>query len=399
MTVWEKKIVNAFLDRSDGEKNFLRLRSISIYPGFDSASADEKESYLEAAESLEQKGLLVLKWEKWGRGERLKTLTCPDIQKLFEAAGKKNPVFEAEEIRSMIKEKIALLEKKYRSEKTLSFLRYFADNFSPADARRGKDSAAMNDFLHLVEIFFEPEKWKNTTTRALSIQLYNDSKRLETLLDFTATFLLKAQRDGISTPDFSFLKRSFPETMIAGKLIFEFTDDANDPLVNTNGIIFGFPVSSTEEIKNIRTISAKEKPAVLTIENKETFYALSTSGGIAGYDCCLYTAYANRAAAALIRLLAASGFSFFHAGDLDPAGILILQNIREIAEKPVLPVRMDAATHTRYLPWARPLNQNMLAQISQINEETRAIPGITELIRRIEETRRGVEQEIIDYRG
>jgi hypothetical protein len=97
--------------------------------------------------------------------------------------------------------------------------------------------------------------------------------------------------------------------------------------------------------------------------------------------------------------LAASGFSFYHAGDLDPDGILILQNVGDIAKKPVAPVLMDVVVFDRYLPWARPLAKAALRQEEKIRSDTRAIPGLAELLRRIADTRRGVEQEFIDYRG
>jgi hypothetical protein len=59
---------------------------------------------------------------------------------------------------------------------------------------------------------------------------------------------------------------------------------------------------------------------------------------------------------------------------------------------------MDAAVFDRYLPWARPLTKAALRQEEKIRADTRAIPGLAELLRRIAETRLGVEQEIIDYR-
>jgi hypothetical protein len=160
------------------------------------------------------------------------------------------------------------------------------------------------------------------------------------------------------------------------------------------------------EIRNIRTLDGKDKPAVLTIENKETFYALADQknhgpgGGLSRYDSFLYVGgYLNQAAAGIIKILAASGFRIYHAGDLDPDGILILQNIMDIAGKPITPVGMDAAVFDRYLPWARPLAGTMIRQLKKIREDTKAIPGLADLIRRIEETGRGVEQEIIDYRA
>jgi hypothetical protein len=117
------------------------------------------------------------------------------------------------------------------------------------------------------------------------------------------------------------------------------------------------------------------------------------------FDCFLYVGgYSNRATAEMIKILAISNFIFYHAGDLDPDGILILQHIQELAGRPVTPLRMDAATFDKYQDWARPLTKPMLRQIEKIREETRCNPELAGLLRRIEETGMGMEQEIIDYR-
>jgi hypothetical protein len=89
-------------------------------------------------------------------------------------------------------------------------------------------------------------------------------------------------------------------------------------------------------------------------------------------------------------------FSFYHAGGLDPDGILILQNIRDIAEKPVSPIAMNAVIFDRYLPWAGPLTGNMPDQTKKRSVRIQTIPGLEDLIRSIVKTGRGAEQEIID---
>jgi hypothetical protein len=248
--------------------------------------------------------------------------------------------------------------------------------------------------------------------------LYRDSKRLEALLELFSPAMSRAGKSGFPPPDISFLKRSYPETMFSGRLVFEYKVDPRDlpdpqnlqnpqvvlrPLSNVSGRILGLPLTHAAAIQSIKPLRPKDHPLVLTIENKETFYALAGPRGNMGlsrYDCFLYTGgYPNQAAATLIRTLAASGFSFYHAGDLDPDGILILQNVGDIAQKPVTPLLMDAAIFDHYLPWARPLSATALRQAEKIRADTRVVPGLEELLRRIADTRRGVEQEIIDYRG
>jgi hypothetical protein len=242
----------------------------------------------------------------------------------------------------------------------------------------------------------------------------------------------RARRQGTALPDLSFLDRSFPETYIAGKIAFDFTDDpagetsrigdgaaagppenaAGDlrprgltPLVNAAGSILGLPLETILKIRRIRPLAgeapADAPPRALMIENKETFFALSQAlPPLPGYTCFLYTGgHPNRAVRALVSILAESGFAFSHAGDLDPDGILILQELADIAGKEIKPLRMDADTFDAYLECGRQLEPSMLKRTALISEKTRAIPGMTELIRRIEETGMGVEQEIIDYRG
>jgi hypothetical protein len=255
------------------------------------------------------------------------------------------------------------------------------------------------------------------TPRALSIRLYSDSKRLEALADLFAPVFSRAERRGITAPDFTALDRSFPETMIAGKLEFTFDDGVSagasktGPSVLTNpaGTVIGFPFAS---LKHLRSIGLADLPAknsakkstdktVLMIENKETFYALAERREqiFPAYSVMLYTAgHPNRAVQTLVTVLADSGFSFSHAGDLDVEGVLILQELSGIAGQPVTPVHMDGATFERYWQHGRKLTNSMLRRASLISEATRRLSGIAELLRRIEESSLGIEQEIIDYR-
>jgi hypothetical protein len=415
MTSWEKKIINEFISHyfdsvpeTGEERSVLRVRSSMLFSNFDASRPDEKESYLEAAESLQQKGIIKLNWEKRGRGERLKTLSCENFEKLFEEAGRPYPQTEAEKIRAMLGERVKALREStpldrdaVQTEKTISFLEFLSLHFSSREIGQGIDQHAMEEFIRLLEFCSGSAQREKITVRALSILLYRDSKRLENLLSLCSPLVSRAQKT-VSIPDLSFLERAYPETMIAGEIIIQYKNQ-NQPLVNIGGHILGLPLESAEAIDAIQLVSEQKEKTVLTIENKETFYALGSpqkyGKDFSRYGCIFYIGgYFNRAAAALVKTLALSDFSFYHAGDLDPDGVLILQQIQDVAEKPVIPVRMDAATFDQYQAWARPLTKPMLRQIEKIRDETRAIPELTGLLRRIQETGMGVEQEIIDYR-
>ncbi|MCL2834860.1 MAG: DUF2399 domain-containing protein [Treponema sp.] len=431
MTGWEKKITDALIDHyyssvpvNKDDRSVLRLRSSIFFPEFESVNSDEKISYLEAAESLEKKGIVKLNWVKWNRGERIKTITCVNIEKLFEESGVPFPKLQAQKIRTLFGEKAkALIESAANTpvkpqtdngRKSIALLEFFSLNFGPRDIGQGIDRRAAEELIRLLEFACEQDRFEKITARALSILLYRDSKRLENLLAICKPLLSKAAKY-ISIPDLSFLERSYPETMISGEIIINYKGGRTS-LVNSGGHILGIPLENAEEIESIQPISDKKENielsgrTLLTIENKETFYALGSphrhgdNSALSRFNCFLYIGgYSNRAAASLIKTLAGSGFTFYHAGDLDPDGILILQQILEIANtvRPgitVAPLRMDATAFDQYRQWARPLTGPMMAQLKKIDETTMAIPGVPELIQRIEETGLGVEQEIVDYR-
>jgi hypothetical protein len=438
MSLWEEKILAAFVQHyfasapQTGEETraVLRLRHALFFPGFDAAPPDEKEAYLEAAEALERRGLVTITWEKRGKGERVKTISCADFERLFVEGGGAYPQAEAEKIRALFAEKA----RRFRAAAdgaAGAFLEYLARSFGVREIAQGIDRGAADDFIRLLELVGENAQPEKLSVRALSILLYRDSKRLETLRALVGPLVSRARKEGAPLPCLSFLDRSYPDTLIAGSVIFEHKEAALPPLINTSGLIIGFPQESVDAFRAVRPVAPGAARRALIIENKETFYALASplkspppgqragegalptesarmergrvtpasrkTGRVA--DAFLYSGgYPNQAAAAFIRLFAASGYCLSHAGDLDPDGILILQHICELAGQPVAPVMMSAAVFDRYLPWARPLGRGALRQLDKIHDGTRAIPGIAELIRRIEESCRGVEQECIDYR-
>ncbi|MDR0289585.1 MAG: DUF2220 family protein, partial [Treponema sp.] len=370
MSGWEQKIIDAFISHYTEERRALRLRSAQFFPDFDTVRPDEKESYLEAAELLERKGIVKLRWEKGGKDERLKTLTCENIEKLFAEAGKPYPQTEAEKVKAILGEKIKSIkenlptEHNETAEKILSLLEYFSLHFGPREIGQGLNQKTMEEFIRFLEFSLEPARLEKITTRALSILLYRDSKRLENLLSLCKP-LLSHSKKNIPALELAIPERSYPETMISGKIIIEYKN-LDVPMLNAGGHILTLPLETAEAIQAIQTIAGKKEKTVLTVENKETFYAFGspnkhTVNENYCYDCFLYIGgYSNRATAALIKILAASGFSFCHAGDLDPDGVLILQNIQGIAERPVVPVRMDAATFDQYRAWGKTLTKPVL---------------------------------------
>jgi hypothetical protein len=413
MTVWEQRIIGAFTGRYPAsaaasgpapEDRSLRIRLDRIFPGFSDAPADSRESFLEAAEDLERRGFLTITWARHRKGELPSALVCPAPERLFELTGRPSPRRGAGEVRDLARTLAAGggAGRTGGDPAWASLFTFLAEACTALDAAGGIDAAALGELARLaayspggapVPPGPSPEGFRGITGRALSVALYGDSKRLEYLLTLFGPLMGRARRRGIPVPDLSFADRSFPETLIAGPVVFDI-EGAPDPL-NAAGNPLGLPLETVLKLRRAR--SPAGNAAALLIENKESFFALSRS--LPDYACFLYVGgHPNRAVRALVSLLADSGFDLHHAGDLDPDGILILQELGDIAGKIPRPLRMDAATFDRYLGCGRKLEPSMLKRTTLIGGTTRALPGIAELIGRIEATGMGVEQEIIDYR-
>jgi hypothetical protein len=420
MTYWEERIADRVIGRfprsaaalraespAEGGRPF-RLSLEQLFPDFETSPPDEKESFLEAAEALERKGLARVSWRR--RQEVPRALIFPDPEALFALAGKPPPLGLAAEARRAALD-AAEGGSPGQSSPYREFFAYLAARIRPVDAMRGVDARAVRDFAKLAACLARGRDGA-MTTRALSIALYSDSKRLEEISSLFAHLLSGAESSGLAVPDVALLDRSFPETMIAGKLRFFFRDKGGGPvppMENAAGAILGFPLASVRLLREIAPLeavspaadkNAARPPAALMIENKETFYALAEKGNLRfGTDCdaLLYIGgHPNRAAGGMVSALAASGFDLYHSGDLDVEGILILQELAAIAGKPVTPVAMDGETFDRHKAYGRKLEASMLRRASLISAATRRLPGIAGLLRRIEASGLGVEQEIID---
>ncbi|MDR2658881.1 MAG: DUF2220 domain-containing protein [Spirochaetaceae bacterium] len=410
MTLFEKQIIDCFLGKFMLSKTSwnkqISILTQKIYPEFNAAPPDKKASFLEAAKKLEKRGILKLLWKKQGKDESLKSLICVDKEKLFKLSSNTFPKTKFKKIK-VAEQSLDMFDESHDYKK---LLRFIVDNLTLKEIERGVDEKVIIDFAKLLKILYDNSHAEHNslflnspytilngiTPRALSIKLYNDTGRLTAVKRMVSRVLVRAKKQGLSTPDFSFIPSSFPETLISGRISIHFEKNKM-PMINVTGGVIGLPLETIKNIKSITIMKGVKKiahPSVLTIENKETFFALAACKN---YSCLLYTGgYPNRAVNTLVHILVNDGFDFFHAGDVDPDGILILQDLKKIVNK-ITPVCMDVDTFNKYEKHGKKLKKSALHNIRLISDDVRAIKGISDLIRLIESTERGIEQEVIDY--
>lgn len=402
MTAWSARILRALAERypassaASGGRN-LRLRASSIFPGFESARADERESFLEGAEALEREGIVSLVWEGRRIGESLSAIVLRDNAALFTRLGLRSPSDECAHARAVARDVANGHRSRGETRESLLF-DWIAESIAPTDIEVGLSRDAVERLSRLSTAIRNLDGKNAHSTRALSVSLFSDSKEIERLLALADRVLKKAKDAGLEIPDFSQLARRYSDVTIAGRLRFVLDDGS--ALDNSACLDLGFPLSSARRVSRIEAIAPPSGVAcVLGVENKESFFAFAArlrAGGLPGIDALVYVGgHVNPAVAALFAAFARSPFRLRHTGDLDPDGILILQELCRVSNRPVEPYMMDAETFDRYLPLARELDANVLKRVAMIADETRALPGIDALLSRILATGRGVEQEII----
>jgi len=395
----------------------LRLTPEKSFADVLTAGPDAYESFLEAGERLETDGIISLAWKRFRKGEELATIILRDAEALFARLGRPLPSDEAGRARDTARVEAARVEAERPDDgASRAFFAWLAEGVRPRDAsvdeREIDLSLAIRDFARLADALASSAKdgfLSGITPRALSVTLFSDSKRIETLLAELAPLISRARRADVPVPDTSAVERNFPETLVAGPLSFSLDDgdaytgaNANADIANATGCVIGIPLVTAAKITRVQSIApdtrrANARPLLVSVENLETFYALATGDGHIA-DAFLYAGgHPNRAVQRLLAAFARSGFAIKHAGDLDPEGILILQEVMDAAGMPVTPLKMDAATFDACLPHSRELEKTALSRVIMIRDATRAIPGINGLLARILATGRGVEQEIIEY--
>jgi len=360
----------------------LRLRDWEARDPTITRSAESLTIFLETMEALERQGLLRLGW--WGRkkGERLAWAELVNPEQLYQRLDRSTPDALSRDLRDSAKQLV------HRSEGRMNrisanFFRIVAEQPEPFINLLG--TADLEDLWTLFSQ--EPGAFSGTPIRSLSIRLFGDSKRLERLLPLAKKIARQGKRSDLLS---ALPSRSYPEVWIGGAV--EYTPVEGPPWSIQKGPQ-GLSLALVRGLRTLRLIGGTTQ-RVLSVENKETFYALC--GSSLPFDAYVYCGgRPNRAVRQALTLFHREGYRIYHAGDLDADGIAILGELHRLVG--AQPFGMNVKTFDRYLPYGRPLEAAFLRRLAQIPEDTRLLESIGPLIERIAATGKTVEQEIIDY--
>jgi hypothetical protein len=363
------------------------------------SDVEEKSDFLDAVDELVTAGILSVKWKRFREGDDLEALYLENPSALFSALKIPSP-------ESVARAMIAVLDAPDWSIPPLADLAaHLRPRIAAGHPVAVRDVRELEDLARLFSL--SPEEAAASPLRALSARLYGDTKRLERLLPVADRLARAIGSSAVS--ERLRLVRSYPEVALAlwGKIAFE----GGATTWECRGEILSLPLSTAERIRAIELAAPSEGAgtpprglAVLSIENKETFHVLTGQalrGGFqalpAGVAAIVYTAgHPNEAVKSFLRECVGAGAHLLHYGDMDPDGILILQEIQEAAGTAVTPWLMTAALHRQYGRFGYALDRTQMARLVLVREQ--ASGDLCELAAEIAATGVGVEQEVIDLR-
>ncbi len=362
-----------------------------VFPGLDT-DVEEKERFLDAVDELEALGLVSVKWVRHRIGTDVDALYLEDPERVFALTDRVSP----EENRTQM---LALLGGDAWSAPVDAELRdLFAAVRVHATAaleeRHPLPVSAPEDLRDLARLFaVSPEEVRRVQLRALSVRLFSNSKRLEELLPIADRLTQRAA--GVSLSGELGLARAYPDASIAlnGTIVF---DGDRRRVWTCAADVVTLAAVTIDRIASIAFASVA--PAVLSVENKETFYTLTgrlQSGAMPRFDAVAYCGgHPHAAYAKLLSRCVDAGAEVHHFGDLDPDGLLILGELDRALGSPVHPFLMDVATYRAYLPYAYdpPVSRIDLLSASSASLPVALRPLAAEIVAR----RKGVEQEVID---
>jgi len=386
-----RRILCSFLERypSSAQKRGgrkLRLAKWDNRLPAISRDLEGKERFLDAVEELEKLGVLSVRWGRFRVGEEVEALYLEDPALLYALLGEKSPRERREEL-------LDVLKRRPWSDGPLSTIA------STLAARLEEDSAVgvekpdeLRDIGRL--LLLTPEQCADAALRALSVRLFNNSKRLEHLLRGADRLCAEIGREPLS--EAIGLRRSFPEVSVAlfGSLFVA------GRRWRCDGEVLSLPLETVLCLSGVELDPRSWSTAwVLGVENKESFYTAAAAArrsrqrGSQKHEpsAVVYTAgHPNQAVTGMVSLLARADTSLMHFGDLDPEGLLILQELERAAGRPMQPFMMDIKTYLKYLPHGRPLSQASLRRLSEVTHE-----ALRPLATEIAGKGIGVEQEVI----
>jgi hypothetical protein len=398
MNTYEKTILEALVqsyERSKRSKGQTPKRRLGLHFKFTEKTMPRyfsEDSYLykdeieASVEKLKTKGFIKTTRNPFSNELERVTLELETIETIYEYLGKKSPSTINRAIEKVLNAHIddhepvstiakILLE---RVKNNASLKRWF-------DPNRPKDLA---DLLKGVSSLTKNER--SVSKRRFSVEVYQDSKRLEYMSNKLVNLFSLAGMSFDSSKEMfeSFGIASTPTYVhIKGNGVFTLFDMVIDLTKTGNEWIL-----SSEQLPHVSCRSL-EGHTVMTIENYTSFSDYTPKHGMTVY----LAGFHNRAKTTFLQTIKKDqpDTTFYHFGDIDVGGLRILANLRTKTGIDVKPYCMDKKTFIDHKKSWRPLDDHERKTLKDMLHE-KAYASYRDLIETMIKTGSKLEQEAVD---
>lgn len=337
---YKEDLLNRFLDQLERRKKSdkpLSLNISTIYKDYRDNFSDSQEAIDAAVSQLIGHGILQGNRDVQGYYTKVTMALsqCAQAYSLVQRNPKENLLQTQRELLCQIQERDTGLT-----------YRFSTDRIAEIDAGKfpgygiGQDTDKLKDILLILE---KIEQLKTETyVRNFSEAIFHDSKRFQMLqgavehilMDYTPDAMDKSsilqQYNLYQNPTYVYFKGDW--LLYAGACVF-------DIAALPGGI--GLPIRALSSITKIQLTG----DTVISVENLTTYHDTPEEKG-----AILYLAgFPNPVRINFLKLLYQDepGANYWHRGDLDPYGFLILENLRSRTQIPFKPLEMDLQTLRR----------------------------------------------------
>lgn len=354
----EQRILDSLLDSYEKSKTFIgenknqqsfRIQISKLFPKYDDDSEYEFYKDVNAALSnLESKKFVALQKEKSGK-VKFALLELHKVSDIYEFI-KRTPKFEINNSLQKIWDRFSDVDH-FIYKPLLDYLIEQRDNISKNKkiVFFDGDIEEYENLLSVVKAVLENKD--EIFIRELSVRLFNDSKKLESMESQARSFLYRygeyddketvfEEHNIIKTPTY---------VMIKGKGILNFGQTID--LSKIDGDI-GLSTKTLNQLVSINLQGAE----VVTIENLTNFHRFQPDNQLViylgGFHNSIKRDFINRVNNCN------SETKFFHFGDIDAGGFYILVHLIKKTGIPFVPLNMNIETLQNYKSYWKPLSEN-----------------------------------------
>ncbi len=362
---YEKKILNELLDKYENSKSFkgtnkvnqrFKVRISNLFPKYeDHSDYDLFRAVNEEVDILARKGFVVPRVTGGGVIREV-YLNVEDLEEIYSYINR----VPRDDINARLEELIS----KYQGNGEI-LEEYLKDQLNRIEENRSVRffSGDYEEFERILMAVRELEDLQGEQfIREFSVRLYKDSKvfgqiqgKVESLLyeygDFPEKDEILGNLNLMRTPTYVNFKGSGKISLSGQEIDLSRLD--SDIAISS---------SMLDKIESVQVFKGK----VITVENLTSFHRFMEEG----YFVLYLGGFHNRVRRDFIRMLhdQNSEARFYHFGDIDAGGFLILEHLRRTTGIKIIPYNMNLDTLKKYEKMGKPLTENDRKRLGKLRE-------------------------------